>query len=63
MHPGDNHDGLSLTRSRKTNNETARHNNGAITFDPTITCKKHLSECFQIFTNPDRLTNTPVKRT
>jgi hypothetical protein len=53
MQPGDNHDGLSLIRSRKTYNETAKCNKGAIMFDPTITCKKDLSECFRIFTNPD----------
>ena len=62
IQPGDNHDSLSLTRSRKTYNETAKRNKGAIMFDPTITCKKDLSECFRIFTNPDRLTNTPAKR-
>ena len=62
MHPGDNHNDLSLTRTRKTNNEIARNNHGAIMFDPTITCKKDLSECFRIFTNPERLTNSPAKR-
>ena len=46
MQPSDNHDGLSLIRSCKTYNETAKCNKGAIMFDPTITCKKDLSECF-----------------
>ena len=46
MQPSDNHDGLSLIRSCKTYNETAKRNKGAIMFDPTIICKKDLSECF-----------------
>lgn len=60
--PETHRDGLSLTRTRKTNNEHAQQNNGVITFDPSITCKADLSECFRIFTNPDKVTNIPAKR-
>ena len=62
IHPGDNHDNLSLTRTRKQSNENAKQTHGAIIFDPTITCKNDLSECFRIFTNPTQITNIPAKR-
>ena len=55
------HDTLSLTRRRKDRNEAARTTDGVITFNPSITCKNHLSECFRIFTNPERITNIPTK--
>ena len=57
-----NQDGLSLTRTRRTNNELARQTNGSITFDPSVTCKDDLSECFRIFTDPDRITNILAKQ-
>lgn len=47
-------DCLSLTRSCKQRNVQARETNGAITFDPSITCKGSLAECFRIFTDPNR---------
>ena len=47
-------DGMSLTRSRKLRNERARLTNGEITLDPSITCKESLTECFRIFTDPER---------
>ena len=59
---GENHDALSLTRSRKERNDAARTTDGEITFDPSITCKNYLSECFRIFTNPEKITNIPAKR-
>ena len=59
---GDPHDNLSLTRHRKARNEIAQHRNEAILFDPSITCKNDLAECFRIFTNPERLTNRPAQR-
>lgn len=58
----DGHGNLSLTRTRKTLNETARANQGPIIFDPTLTCKDDISEAFRIFTDPDQITNTPAKR-
>ena len=55
-------DGMSLTRTRKSRNERARQTNGVITFDPLITCKETLAECFQVFTNPDRNPTHAAKR-
>lgn len=60
--PGDRHDSLSLTRRRKERNERARENDGEITFDPSITAKDNLAECFRIFTDPKKITNIPAKR-
>jgi len=34
---------------------------GKILFDPTITCKNTLAECFHIFTDPSHLTTTPAQ--
>jgi ribonuclease HI len=31
-------------------------------FDPSITCKETLAECFRIFTDPTKLTHQPAKR-
>jgi ribonuclease HI len=62
IHLGDPHDNLSLTRLRKTENEVARKTNSTILFEPSITCKQDLVECFHIFTNPEKLTNRPAQR-
>ena len=63
LEPGDIHDNLSLTPTRKNNNREARANDGKIRFDPSITCKRNLAECFRIFTNPSRISNLPARRT
>ncbi|KAG1744715.1 hypothetical protein EDD22DRAFT_735893, partial [Suillus occidentalis] len=43
-------DNLTLTHRRKEKNSQARTQiDGEITFDPSITSKNHLSECFRIF--------------
>ena len=55
-------DPLSLTPSRKTRNQLARHNNGAITFDPSVTCKDNLANAFRVFINPRLLSNLPALR-
>lgn len=47
-------DGMSLTRTWKLLNERVRQENGEITFDPSITCKENLAECFRVFSHPDR---------
>jgi len=47
-------DGMSLMRTRKLLNERARQENGVITFNPSITCKENLAECFRVFSHPDR---------
>jgi ribonuclease HI len=59
---GDYHDNLSLTPSRKERNDVARRTDGLIRFDPSITNKKDLTECFRIFTDPDRISNLPARR-
>ena len=55
-------DNLSLTATRKARNESARKTNQDITFDPSVTCKKDLAECFRIFTNLERMSNAPATR-
>jgi exonuclease III len=63
FHPGQGYDGLSLTKRRTAMNRKAKQEGGAILFDPTITNKDDLAECFRTFTNPERITNIPAKRT
>ena len=58
---GDPHDNLSLTRHRKAQNERERERQGEILFDPSITCKETLAECFRVFTDPERLTFSPAQ--
>jgi len=62
LHLGDPHDNLSLTKRRAARNEIERERKGEILFDPTITCKNSLAECFRIFTDPSRLTTVPAQR-
>jgi ribonuclease HI len=59
---GDTHDSLSLTPSRKARNQTARENNEAVLFDPSITNKENLGECFRIFAKPEQISNLPARR-
>ncbi|KAH8982373.1 hypothetical protein EDB92DRAFT_1769350, partial [Lactarius akahatsu] len=60
---GDPHDNLSLTRHRKRQNATAREKNEEILFDPSITCKNDLTECFRVFTKPELVSSVPARRT
>jgi ribonuclease HI len=60
-HPIPPYGNLSLTKRRRVQNTMAKENNGEILFDPTITCKENLGECFCIFTNKDKLSNLPAK--
>src|SRR6266851_1456690 len=55
-------DNLSLTATRKTNNKTAQRTNQDITFNLTITSRTNLMECFRIFTDPGRISNSPATR-
>ena len=59
---GDPHDNLSLIRHRRTQNELARTEHGEILFDPSITCKDTLAECFRVSTDPECLTSIPAQR-
>ena len=56
------HGNLSLTTSRKRKNLQARYQNELITFDPSITTKNDLTECFRIFTDPNIIPKHPAKR-
>ena len=60
--PNGNHGDLSLTASRKRKNRQARYQNELITFDPSITNKNDLTECFRIFTEPDNASKRPAQR-
>ncbi|KAH7909427.1 hypothetical protein BJ138DRAFT_1010851, partial [Hygrophoropsis aurantiaca] len=56
-------DNLTLTHRRKEKNNANRDKNkGEITFDPTVSSKNCLSECFRIFTNPDETSTQPAYR-
>ena len=55
-------DNLSLTTRRKASNIVARRENTGIIFNPSVTEKMNLADCFRIFTDPDRLSNTPAER-
>jgi ribonuclease HI len=58
----DRHGNLSLTPNRKRRNHTAKENNEAILFDPSMTSKNHLAECFRVFTDPERISRNPAQR-
>ena len=60
--PDERHGNLSLTASRKQNNIQARHQNELITFDPSITNKNDITECFRIFTDPNITPRLPAQR-
>lgn len=59
---GEQHDKLSLTNRRKDNNIQARKDDKEITFDPSITCKDSVAECFRVFTDPKRISPIPARR-
>lgn len=46
LRPGDPHDNLSPTSTRKNRNENARQSDELILFDPSITTKTSLADCF-----------------
>jgi ribonuclease HI len=56
------HGSLSLTRRRKALNVHAQAGNGEILFDPTITCKENLAECFRIFTKANAISDNLARR-
>jgi ribonuclease HI/exonuclease III len=62
MTPGNTNGNLSLTENRKRQNQAAKLRDDAITFDPSLTSKTNLAECFRVFTNPDRISNLPANR-
>ena len=62
LSPEPHHGNFSLTPGRKAINTIAKENNDNILFDPSITCKNNLAECFRIFTDPNRISNLPAAR-
>ncbi|KAI0042970.1 hypothetical protein FA95DRAFT_1462483, partial [Auriscalpium vulgare] len=55
-------DGLTLTHHRLKTNEDARANKGTILFDPSVTAKTSLAECFRVFTTTAALSHEPGER-
>lgn len=56
-------DNLTLTHQRREKNNTNRsQKKGKILFDPSVTLRTGLADGFQIFTNPERLSNAPAHR-
>lgn len=55
-------DNLSLTQRRKVKNIAAIKEGGDITFDPTVTAKSDLTECYRIMVNPEKVSNIPAER-
>ena len=62
LSPEFTHGNFSLTPTRKEANTIARNNNDEILFDPSITCKNSLAECFRIFTNPNKISKLSASR-
>jgi hypothetical protein len=62
LSPDHLHGNFSLTPARKIANAAAKSNHNEILFDPSITCKNNLAECFRIFTNKERISNLPAAR-
>jgi ribonuclease HI len=60
--PGYDHGDLTLTDRRKQWNVSAKAQNADVLFDPSITCKTDISDCFRIFTDPTRISNLPARR-
>ena len=62
LHQGGWHGDLSLTSSRKRANLRARDQNDPIIFDPSMTAKNDLTECFRIFSDPTKISKNPAQR-
>ena len=58
----EHHDMLSLTPDRKARNVITRQERKAICFDPLITCKDGIAECFRVFTDLARISRTLASR-
>jgi ribonuclease HI len=56
-------DDLTLTHSRRDRNTTAmKSRDGTVIFDPSMTSKTSLAECFRIFVEKGRLSHEPANR-
>jgi len=47
---------------RKARNNAAKEKKSEILFDPSITCKEDITECFRVFTNPNEISRLPAQR-
>ena len=61
LHWTDYHGNLSLTPAQKNQNCIAKENNEVILFDPSITSKNTLADCFRIFTDAERISRNPAR--
>lgn len=61
LHQINYHGNLSLTPAQKNQNCIAKENNEAILFDPLITSKNTLADCFRIFTDAERISRNPAR--
>lgn len=52
---GEHHNNLSLTKRHQARNIQARKSDDKNKFDPSITCKDNIAECFRIFTDTDHI--------
>lgn len=59
---GAQHDNLSLTHRRKDRNVLAKQNDTEILFNPAMTCKDNVAECFRTFVDPNKLSPMPASR-
>ena len=55
------HDNLSLTHRCQEKNKEALEAEGEITFDPSVTAKSDLLECFRVLVDPSKISNSPAK--
>ncbi|EPQ51388.1 hypothetical protein GLOTRDRAFT_48937, partial [Gloeophyllum trabeum ATCC 11539] len=55
-------DNLTLTHRRLEKNKQAHAERGTITFDPTLTAKNSLAECFRVFLDPKTVSTSPAYR-
>ena len=57
LQPNGHHGNLSLTKRCKARNTAAIQNQRAVLFNPSITSKNDLAECFRVFTEPNRISD------
>lgn len=53
---------MSLTTTREMQSTAADENSDKLMFNAEIACKTDLTECFRIFTDPNRLSHIPIRR-
>lgn len=58
---GYRHNNLSITKRKRYQNKQAIEE-GTITFDPTITSKNNITECFRMFADPQKMLRNLAQR-